>query len=380
MSQRTLPPLAWQVAPGETRDAAPKKWIPAAVPGAVQLDWARAHGWPEYWKGEHFRAYDGLEDFFWTYETRFPTPALAAGGRLFFACGGIDYAFELLLNGETLLRREGMFTPVDVELTGRVRPGGENILRVIVHPAPKSAPAPADRSQANRSCKPAVSYGWDFHPRLIPLGIWQDAFLDIRPACFLREVEVDYVLARDFSNAEVTATITLAAPAARPPARMPPKIDSPAALPPTRMPPKIDSSATLPPTRMPPKGARAFLPAKSAAPAAPTGADADGEAASRPPAASPAASRLAAPAAQPARASVRWTLRAPDGRELFCATTAFEPDEPDDPDDPNAPNAPDAPDTVTLRRTIANPALWWPHDQGAPALHTSSVELLDAAG
>ncbi|MDR0352602.1 MAG: hypothetical protein LBI02_04375, partial [Opitutaceae bacterium] len=39
-----------------------------------------------------------------------------------------------------------------------------------------------------------------------------------------------------------------------------------------------------------------------------------------------------------------------------------------------------APDTVTLRRTIANPALWWPHDQGAPALHTSSVELLDAAG
>jgi beta-mannosidase len=51
------------------------------VPGAVQLDWARARGWPEYWKGGNFRAYDGLEDLFWTYETRFKAPAPAGGER-----------------------------------------------------------------------------------------------------------------------------------------------------------------------------------------------------------------------------------------------------------------------------------------------------------
>jgi beta-mannosidase len=50
---------------------------------------------------------------------------------------------------------------------------------------------------------------------------------------------------------------------------------------------------------------------------------------------------------------------------LFCEKTAWENKETT---------------ALTLRRTIKNPALWWPHDQGAPALHESSVELLDAAG
>ena len=26
--------------------------------------------------------------------------------------------------------------------------------------------------------KPAVSYGWDFHPRLIPLGIWDETYIE----------------------------------------------------------------------------------------------------------------------------------------------------------------------------------------------------------
>ncbi|MDR1011748.1 MAG: hypothetical protein LBM04_11625, partial [Opitutaceae bacterium] len=205
-SPPTPPPLVWRVAPHDSRDDTPSGWIPAVVPGAVQLDWARAQGWPEYWKHENVRAYDGLEDRFWTYETRFETPALANGARLFFTCGGIDYAFDISFNGETVHEQEGMFTPVDLELTDRVRAGAGNVLRVRVHPAPKSAPAPAGRAQANRSCKPAMSYGWDFHPRLIPLGIWQEARLEIRPNCFLRAAVVDCELSADFSKAGVTAS------------------------------------------------------------------------------------------------------------------------------------------------------------------------------
>jgi len=78
MTNRPCPALAWRVAPHDTRESAPAEWVSATVPGAVQLDWARAKHWPAYWQGENFRAYDGLEDRFWTYETRLEFPALAA--------------------------------------------------------------------------------------------------------------------------------------------------------------------------------------------------------------------------------------------------------------------------------------------------------------
>lgn len=273
--KKTLLPLSWRVGPHTTRDAAPDAWIPASVPGAVQLDWARAHHWPPYWHGENCRAYNGLEDRFWTYETRLEFPALHTGERLFFVCGGVDYACEITLNGRLLHQQEGMFTAIELDLTGAARSG--DLLRVVVHPAPKSVSAPADRSQANRSCKPAMSYGWDFHPRLIPLGIWQETHLEIRPACFLRDAAVDYRLAPDFSTAEVAAEIVLSAPVA--------------------------------------------------------------------------AGRL------------RWTLTTPEGVELFHheAKAFGEP-------------------RLTASERIKNPVLWWPHDHGVPALHTSTIELLDEHG
>jgi len=38
-------------------DAAPERLVPATVPGAVQLDGARAEGWGDPHFGENWRAY-----------------------------------------------------------------------------------------------------------------------------------------------------------------------------------------------------------------------------------------------------------------------------------------------------------------------------------
>jgi len=265
--------LSWRVGRHPARSATPTAWMPATVPGAVQLDWAHAEEWPPYWQGENFRAYDGLEDFYWTYEARLEFLDLAEDERLFFVCGGVDYHSEVVLNGKVLLEQEGMYAPLEVELTG-ARNG--DTLQVIVHPAPKSRPAPPDRDQANSSCKPAVSYGWDFHPRLIPLGIWQETGLEIRQASHLRTVVLDYALTDDFSSATLSLQVALS---------------------------------------------------------------------------------------QPIKGGLRWTLLSPLGEIVFIEEQPTGPDQ-----------------TFHLQSSVAKPQLWWPHDQGDPALHILRVELLDASG
>jgi beta-mannosidase len=204
------------------------------VPGAVQLDWAHSNGWPPYWQGENFRDYRWMEDVYWTYETRLEAPALAGGERLFFICGGVDYRFVIKLNNKVLHSQEGMFTPVEIELTGKI--SGGDVLKVTVFPAPKSQEAakPVEQAerpckektwfawdaalsednhtQANASCKPAVSYGWDFHPRLIPLGIWKETFLEVRPPVFLNSARIDYLLSPDLKSVEISLAAHIECP------------------------------------------------------------------------------------------------------------------------------------------------------------------------
>ncbi|MCS6847305.1 MAG: glycoside hydrolase family 2 TIM barrel-domain containing protein [Anaerolineae bacterium] len=198
--------LTWVVGPTDDPHRIPSVFVPAVVPGAVQLDWARAHGWPQTEYDPDLSKYAWMEDAFWLYRATLdwsPPP----GQRLFFVCQGVDYRCEVRLAGRALHAQEGMFTPIELDITDLAHPGAT--LEVLVFPAPKSHPAPADRTQANQSCKPAVAYGWDFHPRLIPLGIWDDAYLEARPATHIRATELTYVLSDDLGYADVLLDVAL---------------------------------------------------------------------------------------------------------------------------------------------------------------------------
>ncbi len=204
---KTQHDLQWRVGQAPDSSTRPHKFVPAQIPGAVQLDWARAHDWPDHNYADNFRAYEWMEDVFWTYETELPAASIRENERLFFVCRGIDYQYEVRLNGKVLYAHEGMFKPFEIDLTQRMR--GGDTLQIVVFPAPKSRPQPPTRDQANQSCKPAVAYGWDFHPRLIPLGIWDETFLETRRAQHIQNVETVSQLNNEYSIAEITATCEL---------------------------------------------------------------------------------------------------------------------------------------------------------------------------
>lgn len=198
--------LPWTVGHAPDSSTRPQEFVPAQVPGAVQLDWARAHDWPDHNYADNFRAYEWMEDRFWVYQTELSPPQIENDEQLFFVCKGIDYQYQVRLNGEVLYAHEGMFKPFEIDLTGRAQNG--DTLEIVVFPVPKSCAEPT-RVQANQSCKPAVSYLWDFHPRLVPLGIWDETFLEVRPAQHFGRTETLSQLTNEYSMAQITAICEL---------------------------------------------------------------------------------------------------------------------------------------------------------------------------
>lgn len=198
--------LKWELGYSKSVLETPPKWIPASVPGAVQLDIAKAEKYAPYYYAEHWKDYLWMEDQFYTYRTGFTKPSIAAGERVVFISKGIDYEFSIFLNGEELMHQEGMFTPVNLDLTDKLKDNNE--LQIRINPVPKLHPTPVDRSQAKHVAKPAVSYGWDWHPRLVPLGIWDETYLEIQPASHIRDFYVNYTLNPDFTKAGIKLEIS----------------------------------------------------------------------------------------------------------------------------------------------------------------------------
>lgn len=191
--------LQWQTGFSTKKNVPPSEWLPAVVPGAVQLDYARAKGWPSFAFSDNYKKYLWMEDVYWFTKTNFSKPALKKEEQVFFVSSGIDYHFEIFCNGNRLLEQEGMYTSVKEDITPYLK--DQNELVVLIFPAPKTFTHEASRFQADRSCKPPSSYGWDWHPRLIPLGIWDETGIEVRKHSHVGEVLPVVRLSDDLSSA-----------------------------------------------------------------------------------------------------------------------------------------------------------------------------------
>jgi len=182
------------------REGGPSEWFPAEVPGNVQHDYGVFMGWGDINIGENVTKFRETEDWYWEYRTVLDYK-LMPGQKAVFVSEGIDYIFDVIIDGEEKLNYEGMFSKVEVELDGNI--GSELVVRI--HPHPKRATAEfEDRQQADQSVKPPVCYEWDWHPRMLVSGIWQDTYVEVRDGGHIYSCEPFYTLSDDFKKAEIT--------------------------------------------------------------------------------------------------------------------------------------------------------------------------------
>ena len=174
--------------------------FPANVPGNLQDDFAMANNWGDMNYGINCVRYIQLENYTWQYiaDLQFD---VKSGERVFFVSHGIDYVYSVSLNDVELLKSEGMFSKIEIDITDHIKPDN-NRLTVTVFPHPKREGAQKDSlREADFIVKPPVSYGWDWHPRLIISGIWQETYIETRNNEYIKDFSYKYNISGDYAKA-----------------------------------------------------------------------------------------------------------------------------------------------------------------------------------
>ncbi len=197
--QKTI--LSFSVGYSDSANALPKKMYAATVPGAVQLDYAKGENIDNIYFADNFTKFHFLEDKWWHYKAELPK---FKGGKTYLCCNGIDYCYKVRIDDTVIYEYEGLYKPFRLDITDY----SEKTLYIDIAPVPK-IPGAEGRAQAAACCKPPVSYGWDWHPRLIPVGIWEDIWLENTEHGYIDDLTVKYSLSENRDSAELTINLTL---------------------------------------------------------------------------------------------------------------------------------------------------------------------------
>ena len=145
--------------------------IPAIVPGAVQEDLLRAD-WISDWNvGLDSWQCEWVEHRNWEYRRLVEIPETWEGKRILLQAKGLDYAGHVAVDGHMVAGFSGMMVPHSIDLTDALEPGKTHWLSIVFQQAP---PEQGQIGYTSRSqwFKARFAYRWDWCPRMVPLGIW----------------------------------------------------------------------------------------------------------------------------------------------------------------------------------------------------------------
>jgi beta-mannosidase len=189
-----------------TRDL--RHWIPASVPGSITHDVWKSGQIPDPYVGRNSLLIEWIPDRTWVYRKSFTVDESLRGQRAELRFEGVDYEAQFFLNGQRLGHHVGMYTPAAFDVSAILNYGGENLLAVVLERAPDEQPQ-VGRTSKVRTHKSRMTYWWDFCPRMIHLGLWDDVVLNFSGPVRIADVFVQPKLSDDFTRADVAVTVEL---------------------------------------------------------------------------------------------------------------------------------------------------------------------------
>jgi beta-mannosidase len=228
---------AWQFRQAGTDDSILnplREWFPATVPGGVHTDLMALGKIPDPFVADNELKVMWVAETDWEYRRTFKVDAaLLAEPNVVLVCEGLDTIADVYLNETYLGHAENMFRSWEWDVKDLLREG-ENEIRIFFGSpvrfiTAKQAQLPlqggGDIPGGPHLRKAPCHWGWDWGPKLPPIGVWKDIRLEGYSVCLdnvhLRQnIEADVAtinaditaFASNNLDAEIMASITVTSP------------------------------------------------------------------------------------------------------------------------------------------------------------------------
>ncbi|HLO30100.1 MAG TPA: glycoside hydrolase family 2 protein [Anaerolineales bacterium] len=169
------------------RQCGTNEWLPAIVPGGVHTDLLALGKIPDPFVADNELKVMWVAENDWEYRHSFTVDAnLLAEENVSLICDGLDTIADVYLNGIYLGHAENMFRRWEWKV-GTLLQEGSNELRIIFGSpirfiTAKQAQFPlqggGDIPGGPHLRKAPCHWGWDWGPKLPPIGIWKDVRLE----------------------------------------------------------------------------------------------------------------------------------------------------------------------------------------------------------
>lgn len=184
--------------------------ITAKVPGSVQKALKDA-GIIEDWNiGNNYIDIEWIENRHWIFVTKLPDEWVNKGSEINLHCLGLDDNGVIMINGKEAGKFNNTFIPYNFNITPYLKEK-DNTLAVVFE-CPPSYLGQIGYTSKIKEWKPRFYYGWDWIPRIVQVGIWDNIILEVldKESARITDLKVvtDADKIKDLGNLKISAELT----------------------------------------------------------------------------------------------------------------------------------------------------------------------------
>lgn len=180
--------------------------IDIKIPGSVQMALKNA-GIIEDWNiGLNSNKMEWIENRHWLIAGRIPENWITEKQeKMILECKGMDYKGIVMINGKEAGRFENAFLPYKFDITAYLKERNNSI--VFVFECPPENLAQIGWTSQIKDWKPRFNYGWDWVPRIVQTGIWDNVYIHAEKAHTVSLEQIQIIAGADKNKESGTLSI-----------------------------------------------------------------------------------------------------------------------------------------------------------------------------
>lgn len=181
------------------RQLGSEEWLPAIVPGGVHTDLLALERIPDPFAADNEKKVQWVAESDWEYRRVFNVDkTMTDEEHTSLVCDGLDTLAEVSLNGKLLGKTANMFRRWTWDVKFLLK-AGENELKIVfrapvkyikTRQADKPLMGGGDIPGGPHLRKAPCQWGWDWGPKLPPIGVWKDIRLEGYSQAKLEDVHI----------------------------------------------------------------------------------------------------------------------------------------------------------------------------------------------